>query len=70
MLILKPQCEYCRGELPPQSGKARICSFEHTFCQTCAEHVFKHQCPNCTGPLEKRPARPEHLLEDHPAGDE
>ncbi len=32
MLELRPNCEWCDADLPPESAEARICSFECTFC--------------------------------------
>lgn len=58
MLELRPICEHCAAELPPTSGEARICSFECTFCRTCAEDVLAGVCPNCAGNLVERPIRP------------
>lgn len=47
MLQLRPNCECCNKDLPPESTEARICSFECTFCATCVETVLKGVCPNC-----------------------
>ena len=35
MLLLKPGCECCDKDLPPDAADARICSFECTFCADC-----------------------------------
>lgn len=35
MLELRPNCECCDKDLPPDSPEAFICSFECTFCQDC-----------------------------------
>ena len=48
MLDLRPNCECCNEDLPPESANARICSFECTFCAACAES-FDDICPNCEG---------------------
>ncbi|WP_284215760.1 DUF1272 domain-containing protein [Agaribacter marinus] len=65
MLILKPNCECCNINLPPESNDARICSFECTFCVNCTTNNFNDICPNCGGELVKRPVRPaEHLLKN------
>ena len=32
MLQLRPNCECCDTDLPPESTEARICTFECTFC--------------------------------------
>jgi uncharacterized protein len=49
MLQLRPSCECCDKDLAPNSLEARICSFECTFCATCAEKVLDGICPNCGG---------------------
>ncbi|MBC8831754.1 DUF1272 domain-containing protein, partial [Escherichia coli] len=49
MIKLKPNCECCDKDLPPESREAVICTFECTFCATCADTVFKGACPNCAG---------------------
>src|SRR6202035_2129543 len=36
-LQLRPSCEYCDKDLPPNSTQARICSYECTFCADCVE---------------------------------
>ena len=45
MLKLKPNCECCDRDLPPESAEARICTFECTFCATCADSVFGGSLP-------------------------
>ncbi len=70
MLLLKPNCECCDADLPPDSQSARSCSFECTFCQSCADTVFQGICPNCGGELLRRPVRPEALLKKYPASTE
>jgi len=70
MLTLKPNCECCDKDLPPDSPDARSCSFECTFCKDCTEAVFKGICPNCGGELLRRPIRPAHHLARHPASAE
>lgn len=67
MLQLRPNCECCDRDLPPESTDARICSFECTFCATCAEVTLKGICPNCGGELVARPRRPAHELVNNPA---
>lgn len=37
MLQLRPNCECCDRDLSPASTEALICSFECTFCRSCAE---------------------------------
>ena len=58
MLQLRPICEHCATELPPDSSEARICSYECTFCAGCVEAVLDGVCPNCGGGFERRPVRP------------
>lgn len=70
MLKLKPNCENCDCDLPPESAEARICTFECTFCASCVEDVLKGQCPNCGGGFEKRPIRPAAMLAKYPASTE
>lgn len=67
MLELRPNCETCDRDLPPESSQARICSFECTFCADCAEGDLKGHCPNCGGNLEPRPIRPAAALAKYPA---
>jgi hypothetical protein len=40
MLQLRPNCECCDRDLPPESTEAVICSFECTFCRSCAGGVL------------------------------
>jgi uncharacterized protein len=49
MLELRPNCEYCDKDLPPNAGDARICSYECTFCAECVQKVLHNVCPNCGG---------------------
>ncbi|MFO1035650.1 MAG: DUF1272 domain-containing protein [Geminicoccaceae bacterium] len=67
MLELRPNCECCDRDLPPDSPDARICTYECTFCSTCAEDTFGGRCPNCGGNLVARPIRPAANLLRHPA---
>lgn len=69
MLELRPGCECCDKDLPPDSTEARICSFECTFCATCAEQVLGGLCPNCGGELVVRPRRPASKLAGSPPSD-
>ena len=70
MLQLRPNCECCDRDLPPASTEAVICSFECTFCRSCAESVLKGRCPNCGGDLVRRPVRPKEKLGKYPASTE
>ncbi|QJD59762.1 DUF1272 domain-containing protein [Pseudomonas sp. gcc21] len=67
MLELRPNCECCDKDLPPESTEAVICSFECTFYASCASEVLSHQCPNCDGNFVPRPIRPATLLAKYPA---
>ena len=55
MLDMKATCERCEGALG-DTADARICSFECTFCPTCADEMSS-VCPNCGGELVARPKR-------------
>jgi hypothetical protein len=66
MLQLRPSCESCDKTLPADSIEARICSFECTFCATCADTIFRNTCPNCGGELLTRPRRPADKLAANP----
>lgn len=67
VLSLRPNCECCGSDLPNGDPRARICTFECTFCADCAGQRFAGQCPNCGGDLVLRPTRPEALLSKYPA---
>lgn len=67
MLELRPNCECCDRDLPPESREAMICSFECTFCVACGEGELKERCPNCGGELVRRPIRPAERLVKFPA---
>ena len=67
MLELRPNCECCDADLPPASVEAVICSFECTFCRTCAQDKPNWTCPNCGGNLVERPTRPAMTLTKYPA---
>ncbi len=74
-LELRPNCEMCGKDLPPQSGDALICTYECTYCADCAENVLHNVCINCGGNLAPRPIRPKQSwrpeeklgLMNHPA---
>jgi uncharacterized protein len=55
VLEMRMECERCRTALQPDGG-ARICSYECTFCSTCADELSA-VCPNCGGELVRRPRR-------------
>lgn len=54
-LAMKPSCEMCEIRLALDS-EAYICSYECTYCRTCAEKT-EFCCPNCNGELLVRPSR-------------
>lgn len=70
MLQMRPNCECCDKDLPPESAEARICSFECTFCTDCATKVLKNRCPNCGGEMVARPGRALEKLANNPASTE
>lgn len=57
-LELRPNCELCDRDLPPDAADARICTYECTFCADCVETELHNVCPNCGGGFERRPVRP------------
>jgi len=65
--MLRPNCECCDRDLPPDSLEARICSFECTFCAGCVETRLGGRCPNCGGEFVRRPIRPAAKLVSNPA---
>ena len=69
MLEIRPICENCAKRLPNESIEAMICSFECTFCKDCVENILHNICPNCSGGFEKRPIRPDSMLEKYPVQD-
>ena len=69
MLELRPNCECCDRDLPPDSPAARICSYECTFCADCVEGPLGGACPNCGGGFTARPIRPPAKLIQDPASE-
>jgi len=61
VLELRPNCEMCDRDLPPESAD-------------CVETVLHNVCPNCGGGFVPRPIRPALAHRDgtglrhHPAG--
>jgi hypothetical protein len=55
MLELRPNCECCNKDLPPEASDAMICTFECTFCRDCVETKLGGRCPNCGGNFQARP---------------
>ena len=70
MLAMRPDCERCGTDLPPDAPQARICSFECTFCADCVDGPLGGICPNCGGDFASRPTRAKALLERFPASTE
>jgi uncharacterized protein len=61
-LEMRTGCERCGAALA-DDGPAFICSYECTFCASCADGM-EHSCPNCAGELVARPRRrPEGPLQ-------
>ncbi|MFL5954398.1 MAG: DUF1272 domain-containing protein [Gaiellaceae bacterium] len=54
-LEMRTECERC-GDALTSDDNARICSFECTFCASCADSL-DGVCPNCGGELVARPRR-------------
>jgi hypothetical protein len=70
MLALRPNCECCDRDLPPESPDAMMCTFECTFCRDCVNTKLKGVCPNCSGNFASRPIRPAKMLMKYPASTE
>lgn len=66
MLELRPNCEWCDKDLPPEAQDARICSYECTYCAKCVGEVLKNVCPTCGGNFAPRPIRPQKAYHDDP----
>lgn len=58
-LQIRPNCEYCDKDLPPNSTEAFICTYECTFCMGCVDRLH-NVCPNCGGGFAPRPIRPRN----------
>lgn len=56
MLEMRETCEKCGMALANDAPDALICSFECTFCASCAGEMNR-TCPNCGGNLVERPRR-------------
>jgi hypothetical protein len=70
MLQLRPNCECCDKDLFADATDAMICTFECTFCESCATQRLAGICPNCGGELVRRPRRPAAKLQKYPASTE
>jgi uncharacterized protein len=66
MLEMRPDCERCGTDLPPDQHGTFICSFECNFCAECTDEL-DDRCPNCGGELTDRPTRVGAALKEHPA---
>jgi len=62
-LELRPNCEFCDRDLPPESLDAMICTYECTYCRDCTEEL-SNVCPNCGGGFVPRPIRPKTAWRD------
>ncbi|WP_183975635.1 DUF1272 domain-containing protein [Tunturiibacter gelidoferens] len=56
---MKSECARCNADLDA-NGIAFICSYECSFCATCAQ-VLNAICPNCGGELVLRPRRTQDV---------
>ncbi len=65
MLELRPNCEFCDKDLPPESTEACICTYECTFCSSCVDSLLQNVCPNCGGGFMSRPVRPRTARRDN-----
>jgi hypothetical protein len=59
VLELRPNCEYCDKDLPPDSAEAMICTYECTYCRECVTTRLRNVCPTCGGGFQPRPIRPK-----------
>lgn len=66
MLELRPNCEWCDKDLPPDAQEARICSYECTYCADCVDAVLQNVCPTCGGSFAPRPIRPREAYHETP----
>ena len=64
MLELRPNCEWCDRDLPPDSADAMICTYECTYCADCVRDVLHGVCATCGGNLVPRPIRPRTAHRD------
>ena len=62
MLAMKTICERCQKALDNQQQGVFICSYECTFCESCARDELGHICSNCGGQLQLRPTRAEQRV--------
>ena len=69
MLEIRPNCEHCNKDLPNTSSEAMICTFECTYCKTCALEIFKNVCPSCSGNFVERPIRRKKMVKKYPVSE-
>jgi len=62
MLSLRPNCECCDHDLPPDSAVGPICTYALTFCADGVDGPLGGVCPNCDGAFVPRPLRPAVTL--------
>jgi len=55
-LEMRERCQRCAWPLEAEDDAAYICSYESTFCATCA-NALNGVCPDCKGELVRRPRR-------------
>jgi len=55
-LEMRERCQRCAWPLQAEDAAAYICSYESTFCATCA-NALNGVCPDCNGELVRRPRR-------------
>jgi hypothetical protein len=66
MLEMHPNCQCCDRDLAADALDVLICSFECTYCRTCAQRFEGAVCPNCGGALSLRPPRARSLWGTNP----
>ena len=65
MLDLRPNCELCDCDLPPDADNAMICTYECTYCAKCVQEKLENVCPTCGGGFQPRPIRPQKAWFNH-----
>ena len=55
-LEMRERCQRCAWPLEPDDDAAYICSYECTYCATCA-NALNGVCTECGGELMRRPRR-------------
>jgi hypothetical protein len=66
MLELRPNCECCDKDLPPESLEASCAASSAPIARPAPTPAFGI-CPNCGGELVRRPVRPAGKLVNNPA---